>query len=435
MGYNVSIKARAEREALIAKSVSATTAAPYPFHEFRNKRHDLPVILVPIDLPVYRMQNFRTFSDQAEFLTKENVAPDYFQSGQEVETVQQVQHDMLAKLSERSVSDSVASIIDVLKRDKQREPLLITSTGVVVNGNRRLAAMRELFADPSKEFSNFSHIDCAVLPSDATLAEVLDIEAGLQAKTETKLDYDWVGDAQLMKAMIQSHGGIPDVARRTNRGEKEIQNTIRALAEADIYLKEWVESPGKYSLVRENGRQIFKDLPKQLENKEVGLQQASRAIAWTLFENRDRLSERVYNYNSAIGKLAADVMDRVIEKLGIPIGEPADEDNADFDVDFGEDAEVTDYTAVIEQLRDPSTKTEAIDALIDAAQTAIEVENGQKSGQASLKAIGQAHAKLMAVDFTRAAPDTHQAMLKQLQGIEQLTSALIAKIKNYKVES
>jgi hypothetical protein len=174
------------------------------------------------------MQNFRTFSDQAEYIAKEGVATDYFQAGQEIESVQQVQHEMLAKLAERGVADSVAPIVEVLKRDKQREPLLITSTGVVVNGNRRLAAMRELYALPSRDFLDFAYIDCAVLPADASVSDVLDIEASLQAKQETKLDYDWVGDAQLMKAMVQSHGNTADVSKRLNRSEKEIRNTIQS---------------------------------------------------------------------------------------------------------------------------------------------------------------------------------------------------------------
>jgi len=418
---------------LIAKAVAATKAPPFPFHEYRNKRFDLPVIDIPISLPVYRMQNFRTFSDQAEYISKENLAIDFFQAAQEIETVQQIQHEMLVKLAERGKTESLTPIIDVLKRERQREPLLITASGVVVNGNRRLAAMRELYASPSGEFLDFSHIDCAVLPSDANPKDVLDIEARLQAKQETRLDYDWVGDAELMKAMVEQHKGTAEVSKLLNRGEKEIRNTIQALAEADIYLNEWVKSPRKYSLVTDDGWQLFKDLPKQLENKELGLQQASRAIAWTLFENPDKLGGgRLYNYNAAFGKLASDVMDRVTEKLGIAVGEPNVDQEEDFEVDFGEFSEATDYTAVIDLLRDPKSKSDVIDAVVEAAQTAIEIDKGQKSGKAALKAVGQAHAKLMAVDVTRAAADTHAPMLKQLESVEQLARVLIAKLKAHK---
>jgi hypothetical protein len=419
---------------LIAKSVSAASAADvFNFHEFRNQLMRLPVVRLPIGLPIYRMENFRTFTDQAEYLAKESLPSDYFSSGQEIETVQQVQHGTLAKLATKGVADSVAAVSDVLKRDGQREPLLITAAGVVVNGNRRLAAMRELYAEDPGVYANFSHVDFAVLPADATRADVIDVEAALQAKQETKLEYDWVGDAQLMKAMVQQHGGTSEVAKRLNRGDREIRNTIQALAEADIYLKEWVGAPGQYSRVRDEAEQLFKDLPKRLEGKDPNLQQASRVIAWTLFENRDRLTGRIYNYNAAFGKLASDVLDRVADDLGVGTEASFPDGVADLAVDFGEEDEaVVSYDAIIEQLRDPDDKGEAVDALIEAAQNAIEVDKGRNSEKASLKAVGQAHAKLMAVDISRAAKDTHTAMRKQLEGIEQLARLLIKKIDAYK---
>lgn len=432
--YNVTIKSRSEREALIAKGKAATGPADvYPFYEFRNRLTQLPVVRLPIDLPIYRMQNFRTFTDQAEYIATEGVAADYFSGGQESETVQQVQHRMLATLATRK-TDSVAPVRDVLKREGQREPLLITASGIVVNGNRRLAAMRELYAEEPGAFANFSHIDFAVLPQDATLADVIDVEAALQAKQETKLEYDWVGDAQLMKAMVLQHGGTGEVAKRLNRGDKEIRNTIQALAEADIYLKEWVGAPGHYSKVRDDAEQLFKDLPKRLEGKDAELQQASRVIAWSLLENRDRLPGRVYNYNAAFGKLATDVLDRVASELQVSTEAGVAEDGDDFVVDFGEEEAVVSYAAIIDQLRDETSKSETIDVLIDAVQSAIEVEKGRSSEKASLKAVGQAHAKLMAVDIARAAPDTHAAMRRQLEGIEHLARNLIKKLDAHKKE-
>jgi len=377
------------------------------------------------------MQNFRTYTDQTEYISQENLALDFFQAGQEIETVQQVQHEMLAKLAQRGVADSVAIVMDVLKRDKQREPLLVTSTGVVVNGNRRLAAMRELFASSSGEYSDFSHIDLAILPSDATLADILDIEAGLQAKQETKLDYDWVGDAQLMDAMVKQHGQVSDVSKLLNRSDREIRNTISALKEADLYLKEWVGKSSHYSLVRDDAEQLFKDIPKSLEGKNTQLQQASRVIAWTLFENRSKLTDRLYSYNAAFGKLASDVMERVSEKLGISTEAGINGVDEGFDIDFGANEGEVSYDEIIEQLKDPETKGELVEVLIESAQNAIEVSKGQKSGQASLKAVVQAHSKLMAVDISLAAAETRVPIKKQLEAIENLARLLILKIERY----
>ena len=61
-----------------------------------------------------------------------------------------------------------------------------------------------------------------------------------------------------------------------------------------------------------------------MQGKEQGLADASRVIAWNLFENRDQLDERLYAFNVVFGKNAAEVMDRVADRLGIPLSGDAD---------------------------------------------------------------------------------------------------------------
>src|SRR5579863_778084 len=168
---------RAERELRVKKGLSAPVEE-LDFYDFRNAPTKLPVIVLGIDVPIYRMENFRTFTDQREYVVKEKLSQNYFKTGLEVESIQQVQHNLLVALARKGVAGSVVPVIEVLKREKQRESILITSSGVVVNGNRRLAAMRELYVDGD---ASFSHVRCAVLPEDATAGDILDIEAALQA--------------------------------------------------------------------------------------------------------------------------------------------------------------------------------------------------------------------------------------------------------------
>ncbi|WP_198669247.1 ParB N-terminal domain-containing protein, partial [Blastomonas sp. UPD001] len=225
MGYEIALTAPAEREALIAKALRSPERT-LPFHHFRAKLYELPIIRVPIDLPVYRMENFRTYTDQHEYLAREGLPADYFLSGQEIESVQQVQHDILARLSRRGVADSVVPVIDVLKKDGQIDPLLATSSGVIVNGNRRLAGMREL---------GLTYVELMILPADASADEIVDIEASLQGVPETKLDYDWIGDGQLINRLIEMGRTPKDVADQLHRPEKEIKTARQALIEADLY--------------------------------------------------------------------------------------------------------------------------------------------------------------------------------------------------------
>ncbi|MDX8458391.1 ParB/RepB/Spo0J family partition protein [Mesorhizobium humile] len=410
MTYSVKILPRADREAMIKKHL-ASPQGEEDFYDFRSQKTKLKVIRVDINLPVYRMENFRTYTDQQEHIAKEKLDADYFLKGQELQTVQQQQHEILKRLSAKG------PIIDVLEKDGQREPILISSTGVVINGNRRLAALRELGTE---------YVDCMVLPADATADEIVDIEANLQAKPETKLDYDWIGDAQLINRLIHMGRSTKDVADRLNRGENDIKNALQALAEADIYLRDWAAAPGEYSRVRDDAGQLFKDLPKLVAGKDQALQQGSRAIAWSLFENRDKLPGRIYAFNPAIGKLAADVLERLSEELDVPITAGFEEGNGGgFAIDFGEENEVN-YTALIDRLQADATKDEAVDTLVEACQAAIDAQAGKNSTKAALKAITQAHSKLASVDVSTAAPNTRPGMLKQLESI----SALVTKLKD-----
>lgn len=431
MKFSVQMQARSERETKIQKSLEAPIGTEN-FYDFRNTKIVLKVIRVDINLPVYRMVNFRTFTDQSEHIANEKLESNYFSQGQEVESVQQVQHDLLADLARKGVADSVIPITDVLMREGQREPILITASGVIVNGNRRLAAMRELYTEDPLAYSELSHVNCMVLPADASADELVDIEASLQGKPETKLEYDWIGDGELINKLINMGRTTLEVADRLNRGEREIKNCLQAIIEADLYLKDWAHAEGEYSRIRDDAEQLFKDLPKQLNGKTQELQDASRAIAWSLFDNRDKLPGRIYDFNAAFGKLAADVLDRMANELKLSSAQPADEvDDDDFDIDLGDDDAEPSYSGLISALRDEDTKDDAIDALIDACQTAIETEKGQKSGEAALKALTQVHSKLAAVDLSKASKGSYSGIEKQLKAILKISEKLSEKISQY----
>lgn len=422
MTYQIQITAPVTRAATIATKVE-TAGKTKEFYGFRNRRSELPIVQVSIDLPVYRMENFRTFTDQRDYLTAENKPVEFFSKGQESETAQQAQHGLLVRLAEKGKAESIVPVIDVLRKDGQREPLLISANGVVVNGNRRLAALRELYAEDKLKFKSFSHIDVMVLPPDATSDEILDIEANLQAMPETKLDYDWIGEAQLIKSLVALGRTHEQVANQLHRKEKDIKYALQQLAEADLYLKE-TGSTGSYVEIREDAEQLFKDLPKLLEGKTERGKERSRAIAYALFRNKDRFPGRLYNYNAVIGKLADDVLDRVATEHGISTGVAEPEaDDGGFAIDIDDGTGEANYDAVVEALKADDNE-EIIDTLIDEAQTAIEIENGRKSDSAALKAVSQAHTKLASVDMNRAAASTLPGIKKQLDSIKALVATM-----------
>jgi hypothetical protein len=416
MPYQVRLRSLAERQAGIRSAVQASNQTR-DFYDFRSQKTQLPFVRLPEDMLVYRMENFRTYTSQREYLAREKKSAAFFLSGQETESIQQLQHDFLAKLARKGVSDSVVPVIQVLSTDKQREPLLVTSAGVVVNGNRRLAAMRELFKENSQVNSAFSHVDCLVLPSDATASEIVDIEAALQAKPETRLDYDWIGDCQLIQKLLETHGSIDQVATRLNRKEAEIRNSIAALKEAELYLRDWVKAEAEFSRLEE-AEQLFNDLSKSLPGKSPELADGSRLIAWTLFDNKSKINERLYNFNPAFGKRAEDVLNRVAADLDVTLKPPRSEsDGAGFDIDLGEGEPTASYKPLIEAFKDPRRKEETFEALIDVCRNVVETEKGIKGGNAALKIVAGINARLKDIDIGASDPATHKEIDRHLREI------------------
>ena len=173
--YTVNVEDIVTRENTIAHKIQNPIRRE-PFYQAGPETLDLPVIQLDINLPVYRMANWRTRTRQLEHVHRQGLAADYFQSGEEDVVPQRAQHELLIEFAKRGRGESIIPILTKLKADrKQMETLLVTSTGVVVNGNRRLAAMRELFAEDPAGYP-FQSIQVAVLPASITAPELKKIE-------------------------------------------------------------------------------------------------------------------------------------------------------------------------------------------------------------------------------------------------------------------
>jgi hypothetical protein len=270
-----------------------------------------------------------------------------------------------------------------------------------------------------------------VLPPDATGPEIVDIEAALQAKPETRLDYDWIGDCQLIQRMLELGRNVDQVGARLNRKPTEISNSLAALVEANLYLRDWVNAEGEYRRVVD-AEQLFKDLPTLLQNKNAQQADASRIVAWNLLDNRNKAGSRLYAFNNVIGKHAEEVIQRVARGLNLPdaASKTSDEDFA-VDVDTGEIA--VSYQPVVEALKSEDSKAEAVEALVEACRDILEAERNKKGQNAALKATVAAFARLTDVNLGSAESSTYEAIDENLDKIiERATGlkSLLAKLRD-----
>jgi hypothetical protein len=385
------------------------------------------------------MSNGRTQTHQLAYITEKELPADYFSAGQENDTAQQTQHEILRNLAKEE-TESITPIIDELARTKQTEPLLITPAGVVVNGNRRLAAMRELyFSDRQTDFVSFANVECAVLPplSDD---QVEDIEVRLQMRPETKLPYGWIDECLKIQKLMNGRKE-DEIVRLMRKKPGDIKRALSALKYAEIYLNDWLKKPKNYQVVKQ-GEQFFNDLVARLRTKEGELLEANMRMAWILFDNRLDLGSRIYDFNRVLGEKAPDVLTKLAERLEVDLtpttsesdggkfDEPPDDD---IEIDLGEvPSGSTTYGALIAILDDPTRREDVADELRAVCQTIIDAGKTAKEGRAALAAVQDANTRLTEVDLTKADPKTYNGIENQLEEVIHRATELKAKVQQYK---
>lgn len=201
---------------------------------FKGSVENLPILRVSIELPKYRLENGRTRAAQLEYVvaSKGKVAASFFApKNAENEDAQKAQHELLREMLGAGEKD----LLKFFSKNKQDQPIILSNKGYVVNGNRRLCAMRQLFMSDAKKFSHFSNIDVVVLPP-CDPKDIDELEARLQVIPDIKQDYAWYSLALTFREKVKLYSA-PEVARLYNKKPKEIEDEVSRLELAEEYLR------------------------------------------------------------------------------------------------------------------------------------------------------------------------------------------------------
>ena len=395
---------------------------------FPGQKTELPVINIPIDLPLYRMSNGRTQTMQLEWLSENSTNDDFFKNGQEDIEAQRQQHEFLFSQAQREIEGSTAKIIDVIASQGQTEPLIISKQGIVLNGNRRLAAMRELFAEDSNTYNNFGNIRVAVLPP-LSEQEELEFETRLQMQVETRLDYSWTDEAMVIERHREFNRTFDQIKAIMNeRRASTVENNLNALNEGRRYLREWLKKPHAYTELADK-EQIFKDLPKKLKDKSSEHQDAIRKIQWALInaQQANQLEGRIYAISNCVLPRAPELVSRIV---GV------DEDSLDTDELDDLDFEISGQDVAFRNFADSVTNDsegETVRVLVTEHAVSIYDEHtGRQSAETPLKNVLRANAILQGVQVSQAAENTLEQLSAQLEAIAVNTKNLLTKVNERK---
>jgi len=229
---------------------------------FRDHQRPLVKIEVPIEFPLYNIQSGRTHRAQSQYIADLKL-PEGFFADPEDPGVQKAQEQLLLQMV------ALKGLDKDLAEKKQKNPLVLTFDGFVLDGNRRLAALRR--------DGEAAYVAAVVLPEDALVTEIYETELELQMARETKAEYNWIDKALHVEYGLAKwtstkspQDAMRAVARHMNVDVGEIEGIVKRLSLVNLYL-EWLGAAGKFHEIPEQAggtmEQAFRELDTRLSAK------------------------------------------------------------------------------------------------------------------------------------------------------------------------
>lgn len=281
---------------------------------FPDKLDYFQIYNVPIDMPKYRLANGRTIAQQEQFIKENNKPEDFFEKDIELEDAQRAQHSILKTFLKPDDKDEKVNLIKYFMKNDQTEPLILDHNGFVVNGNRRLCAMREINqVDKSTSLltPRFNYVDVIILPPCEEKA-ILVLEARLQIIQDIKSDYDWTAQAVNYRVLINKYKlSVDEVANIYDKKKEEIQDALIILTYVDEYLVSRGFEKQYNRVLKEKFafESIFKTRKKVKGDEKKSI---FTSISYNLIDSDKEGLGRLYSYIPKV----ADHMDPIVDKIG-----------------------------------------------------------------------------------------------------------------------
>ncbi|MEV4802399.1 transcriptional regulator [Nonomuraea sp. NPDC049421] len=173
--------------------------------DWRGEQKHLYVISMPVDMlyfnpDTHRIRAQRTLDPQRNQVLEQTPWS---------ESAQAYLHDLLRqKASDPKQTDpDYTALMEELDDFGQREPGIISPDGIIVDGNTRCAALRDL---------GTKDIRVGVLPADTSRRDINNVELALQLRRDKRRDYSYINRLIAIEEELASGRREEDVARDFN---------------------------------------------------------------------------------------------------------------------------------------------------------------------------------------------------------------------------
>ena len=193
------------------------------------------VYRIPLDFLVYNKLNGRIGSDVLSYEKQNGTL------NPEIEADRAIIEDFLYRSKEDRNNTTMASL---LKAGQQRYGI-VTSEGVIVDGNRRAMLLNRLFhrrAEYGYEHHQVEHCQyflAIILPDDASDKDIQQLETIYQMGEDDKLDYNPI-EKYLKCKQLKQHGfSNDDIASFMSENSSQIKKWLSILSLMEDYLEEY----------------------------------------------------------------------------------------------------------------------------------------------------------------------------------------------------
>lgn len=359
--------------------------------EFQGDVTFFDVHVVEIGFPCYRLGNGRTQAAQCEIVAREGLDDDFFTADPDSEAALTLQDEILRGMV---TTGTDAQILDILRRGKQTQPLILDRQGYVVNGNRRLCAMRLLCEEDSTIYARFQHVQVVFLPP-CSQNDIDELEARLQWLPDGRSDYSWVDKAIVLRQRQQRGWSVEKIARFYEMTRNEVQLWIAMLEDAEAYLEErsWV---GEYSRVL-NKQYAFEQLQRGRKkcSDDEPKKQLFTAVSYLMLDDADATGRRLYESIPDALKFLDDISEQVRIDLGG--GDADDTDGVDDGLDILGDGGESEYTDVVELIREADSGDAVRDIVRDKIEEKRREAREQRDATYCLREARKAYTSLQNV--------------------------------------
>ena len=239
----------------------APFAQGYPLL-YRGERKSFDVWEIPMECLIYNQYNGRIGS----------VVKSYEKQNHKLNPELTDDAALIEKFLWQSKADKNEKTMGSLRQVGQLKFGIVTSDGVIVDGNRRVSLMNKILSDAratQEEKNRCKFFRAVILPENATKKDILQLETSFQMGEDEKVDYNPIEKYLKCKDLEDAGFTRDEIANFMGIKKKDIDTNLEILSLMDEYLS-FYEYDGIYTMA-EGHEDSFQKLNIALKQYSAGV--------------------------------------------------------------------------------------------------------------------------------------------------------------------